>query len=131
MFRQMLYPTLTALGFLWMGGAVSAQPLVFTSPSFRPGPGYGHKHGHHFHVQYRQLAWEERSFSHRYEARRFAELKEDQGFETRLVRHGGHWDVQYRMPHWQTYRTVPSHRQAHDLEHYLEYRGYQARVIHH
>src|SRR5687768_14731922 len=77
MFRQMLYPSLAALGLLWMGSTASAQSFY---PAFSPAYRHGHSHGHHFHVQYRQSHWEERTFSHRNEARRFEEVKESQGF---------------------------------------------------
>jgi hypothetical protein len=48
--------------------------------------------------------------------------------------HGHHYHVLYRVcdhDPWQTYGTYTSHRAAHDIEDYLQARGYEARIRHH
>ncbi len=81
-------------------------------------------------VQFRSLDWTERVFHNPLEAREFELLKRAEGFETRVFLHGYHTHVSYRLPYWQSYRTVTSHHLAHELARSLEYRGFEARVLH-
>jgi hypothetical protein len=44
--------------------------------------------------------------------------------------HCEHYHVMYRQPCWKS-KTFFNHAAAHNFEHYLESKGYQAKVIHH
>jgi hypothetical protein len=99
-------------------------PVVPVAPIYRPVE-------HHYHVQWRSLVEDERSFDCHEDAHRFAERKRRQGYEARVIHHRSHFHVRYRLPVWETYRTVAHHREAHDLAAYLRSRGYEARVVHH
>lgn len=88
-------------------------------------------HDDHYHVQYRQMQWQEQCFGNPYEAAQFEACKRADGYEVRSYSQGRHVTVSYRLPIWTNYRTVTSHRLAHDLERRLEAQGYQARVVHH
>lgn len=142
MFRNFAYAAIATLGLAAGAGTADAQfkvnigigaPIVAASPvvpvtPIQAAPFHAHKH---YHVQYRQLVWKERIFDSPFEARHFADFKDSEGFETILVRHGYHWHVRYRLLGWRTFRTVSSHAYAHELERLLEFRGFDARVIHH
>jgi hypothetical protein len=96
------------------------------------GGGYRPDFDRHYHVQYRVVRWEERVFDSRFAAERFADRLRFEGYLVTIERHRDHYHVRFRTGgDWRTYRTVFSHREAHDLERYLESRGYEARVIHH
>ena len=113
---------------IYVGTGPKLVPGVYPSVSYA---GSSYHADHHYHVKYRQPLWKEQTFHSRYEARRFADYKASQGFETIILPHGLHFDVRYRMLHWATYQTVHSDGAAHRLEHYLESQGYQAKVVHH
>jgi predicted aminopeptidase len=81
-----------------------------------------------FCVEYRQCQWREREFFDPGQAQGFAERKRCQGFEVAVSQHRNHFDVRFRMPLWQTYRTVFSRHEAHELSHMLRSRGYEVRV---
>ena len=131
MFRPMTYGVVAALGLTLANAKPAvAQPWI-SGPGFSISIGSPYHQQRHYHVQYRTLYWQERSFHDRFEAGEFARYKESQGYEVDLHRHGYHFDVLFRMPQWQTYRTVNSHGAAHELERMLEYRGFQTRVVHH
>jgi hypothetical protein len=151
MFRKFAYATLATLGLTLGTSTADAQWKVNigfgpggVSSSILPGypnggylnggfPGYpgGFHKDNHYHVQYRQLHWKERSFTSHFAAHQFENLKEREGYQAHVVHHGLHYHVRFRMPQWQTYRTVHSHSAAHNLEHYLEDLGFDARVVHH
>jgi hypothetical protein len=118
MFRKLILAGVLGVGFL-TANAPQAEAIV---------PGHGW-HGA-YRVEYRQLHWRERTFSNLFEARSFADLKRAQGFQVDIDRHGLHWHVRFRMTQWRTYRVVNSHAVAHRLEHTLESRGFDARVVH-
>jgi hypothetical protein len=117
----------TALTVSAVAAPVRAQVILHTVVSTRPSyliPVQTYT------VQFRSLAWNERIFHNPVDAREFELLKRAEGFETTIVRHGYHTHVSYRLPYWQSYRTVSSHHFAHELARNLEYRGFEARVIH-
>jgi hypothetical protein len=134
MYRKMTFGLVAALGLTLSNAKPADAQIVINVPGVRisgfgPAPSFGTVR--HYHVQYRSPYWQERSFQDGFEAREFARYKESQGYEVDLRRHGFHIDVRFRMAHWQSYRTVNSHAAAHELERMLEYRGFQARIIHH
>lgn len=148
MFRNLAFASLTALGLL-VPSAAQAQIVVRI-----PLPTHTHKHHHYppvatyppvvsylpgvsysgymreYRVQYRTSTWQDRVFCDLRDARRFESLKLAEGFDVDMTRVGPDWLVRYRLAAWRTYTTVYSHREAHDLEAFLESRGYQARVVH-
>jgi hypothetical protein len=145
MFRSFALAAATALGLastasaqfgvsVVLGGVrrpapivVAPAPVVVHRPVFVPSPVIVQRH---YHVEYR-LPWQERVFHCPIEARQFERYQELNGYEAHTVRHGFHYDVRYRPRGWQHYRTVGSHHAAHHLERQLEFRGMQARVVHH
>jgi hypothetical protein len=93
MFRKLTLACMAALGVTAAGAApAAAAPADFNVRIGFGGPvairpGFGHDHRHH---------WHERVFDCRFEARRFARLMRDRGFEVRVSRHRDHFHVAYR-----------------------------------
>jgi hypothetical protein len=130
MFRNFAIVTALSLGL--SGSTVRAQVILPGVPAINPpvqvlSPVVPFRV---FQVQVRQLEWRERSFANPFDAREFALVKRSEGFETIMIRHTFHTHVRYRLPLWTTYRTVSSHHTAHELVRHLQFRGYEARVVH-
>jgi len=140
--RKLTFASVAAVG-LMAGTAMPAmaQPSVgirldlgFGRPAFRPiypvPVTVARPIERHYHVMWRSLSEQERSFDCADDARAFARRMERQGYDARVSRHRSHYHVRYVNSHWETYRTVYSHREAHDLVDYLRSRGHEARVEH-
>jgi len=112
MFRNIALASLATVGF----GLVAAAPTQASPPPS------------HYQVLYCSPAWQERVFDSHWRAHRFEDLRRAQGFETQLIHHGHHFHVRYRLCDWRTYRSVPSHYSALELEGVLRGRGYQVRI---
>ncbi|MCS7046001.1 MAG: hypothetical protein NZO58_06570 [Gemmataceae bacterium] len=80
-------------------------------------------------VQVRTWTWSERTFANDRDAVRFAQAMRSQGRAAYVQRHAWHTRVRFQVPAWQTYQVTYNHFQAHQLERWLEWRGFDARVI--
>lgn len=84
-----------------------------------------------YQVQIRQLQWQQQVFTNPREAREFEYRMRQQGYQVNCDPHRDCFHVNFRMPNWVDYRVVVGHQNAHELEHALERRGFEARVEHH
>lgn len=116
MFRTMTMACVATLGILgWTAAPTEAAPFH----SHRP-----------MDVQYRSPFWKEQVFTCPIEANAFERERLSKGFEVRRILYGNLIHVGFRMPYWTTFQTVDGHHHAHDVERFLESRGYEARVLH-
>lgn len=131
MIRRTLLAGLAALGLTIPTAMAHAQPLPRTTPMLVPAPLAVSPHRHHFHVEYRQVRWQERSFSSEFEARRFESDLRARGFEVRHQHHRGHIDVSYRLAGWATYGMAQNRLEARGMIAQLRGQGYEARIVPH